>query len=118
MTYSPSRKAIALLVLVFILGIAIGAIASTLLNGRVYGALQRQPLPVRGVTRLTNELGLNTEQQKQLDDILTNMQDGYSAIRRQMSPQFDQVREQGRNQIRQILTPEQLPKFEQVLQRL
>ena len=122
MTYSPvSRKAIALLILVFVLGIAIGVIGTTLFNGRVYGALQRPqqpPLPARAVARLTNDLNLNADQQKQLDDILTNMQGGYNAIRRQMSPQFDQVREQGRNQIRQVLTPEQLPKFEDYLRRL
>ncbi len=29
-----------------------------------------------------------------------------------MNPQFDQIREQGHDQIRQILTPDQRPKFE------
>jgi len=123
MTYSPvSRKAIGLLILVFVLGIALGAVGTRLISGSVYGALQNPqqsaPLPIRAVARLTNELNLTTDQQVQLDGIFKNMQSGYDAVRRQMNPQIDQVREQGRSQIRQVLTPEQLPKFEDYLRRL
>ena len=35
-----------------------------------------------------------------------------------MSPQFEQVRQQGREQIREVLTPEQRPKFEEFLGRV
>ena len=46
------------------------------------------------------------------------MQAGYNNIRQQMTPEFDTVRAQGRNQIRQLLTPEQRPKFEEYLQKV
>ena len=123
MTYSPvSRKAIGLLILVFVLGIAFGVVGARLISGNVYGALQNSqqeaPLPIRAVARLTRELNLSADQQKQLDGILENMQSGYDAIRRETSTQLDQVREQGRDKIRQALTPEQLPKFEDYLRRL
>jgi Spy/CpxP family protein refolding chaperone len=36
----------------------------------------------------------------------------------QMDAQLDQVRQKGRAQVRAILTPEQLPKFEEFLKRM
>jgi Spy/CpxP family protein refolding chaperone len=35
-----------------------------------------------------------------------------------MNPEFEQIREQGHDQIRQALTPEQRPKFEDFLRRI
>ena len=72
---------------------------------------------MRAVPRLTKELDLTPDQEKQLGAILTEMQDRFDAVRQQMNPQFDQIREQGHDQIRQILTPDQRPKFEDFLQR-
>src|SRR4029078_8275350 len=124
MIYSPvSRKAIGLLILVFALGIAVGVAGARFINGHVYGAPPTPPeqspsLPVRAVARLTNELNLSADQQKQLDTIFEGMQNGYDTVREQMNPQIEQVRQQGRNKIRQVLTADQLPKFEDYLRRL
>jgi len=119
---SPNRKAIALLVLVLVLGIALGAVGVTLVNRRVYGARLRTAEPgtdtARPVARLTHDLNLTGDQIKQVSGILSDMQVKYDAIRQQMSPQFEQVRQQGREQIRQLLTPEQEPKFEEFLGRV
>ena len=122
MTSNPaSKKAIALLVLVFGLGVAFGALGLRLLSGRVYGA--RTPRAqstgeMRVVNRLTHDLDLTLEQQKQVSEILTDMQVRYNAIRQQMNPQFDQVRSQGREQMRQILTPEQRPKLDEFFRQV
>lgn len=117
-----SWKAIGLIILVFVLGLGLGAVGTVIINARVYGALQRPavqpPLPVRGVARLTQELNLTPDQQNQLRAILQQMQGGYDGIRQTWQPQIDTVRAQGRNQIRQILTPEQLPKYENYLHML
>jgi Spy/CpxP family protein refolding chaperone len=119
MNFNPaSRKAIGLLLLVFVLGVAIGALGLTLMNGRVYGARpnsrqQGAPGQPRVVNRLTRDLDLTADQQKRLSEILANTQARYNAIRQQMNPQFDQVRSEGREQIRQILTPEQQPKLDE-----
>jgi hypothetical protein len=119
-TNAPNRKAIALLFLVLVLGIALGAVGTMLVNRRVYGARLRGPGtdPTRPVARLTQDLNLTGDQIKQVSGILSDMQSKYDAIRQQMSPQFDQVRQQGREQIRQLLTPEQEPKFEEFLGRV
>lgn len=120
MQFSPTnRKALALIVLVLILGVALGAVGHSLFDRRVLGArTQTRADQPRGVNRLTTELSLTPDQQKQLSAILTDMQHGFDGVRRQMDPQFDQIREQGHDQIRQILTPEQRPKFEDFLKRV
>jgi len=118
-----NRKALGLILLVLALGIGLGAVGEVFVNQRVLARpqvpVQNQVsrAPLRAVPRLTKELDLTSEQQKQLSTILTQMQQGFDSVRQQMNPQFDQIREQGRDQIRQILTPEQRPKFEEFLQR-
>ena len=120
-----TRKAIGLLVLVFVLGIGFGVLGVVEFNARVYGALnkpapqqQQLPMPARAVARMTQDVNLTPDQQKQVSDILTNVQSGYDNIRQQMQPQFEAVRQQGRSQIRGLLTADQQPKFEEYLQRV
>ncbi len=118
---SPNRKAIALLFLVLVLGIALGVVGTVAVNRRVYGARLRGSNPAntaRPVARLTQDLNLTGDQIKQVSGILSDMQSKYDGIRQQMAPQFEQVRQQGREQIRGLLTPEQRPKFEDFLGRV
>lgn len=117
---SPNRKAVVLLLLVLVLGIALGAVGMTVVNRRVYGARLHgsAPNPARPVTRLTQDLNLTPDQVKQVSTILGDMQTKYDGIRQQMSPQFEQVRQQGREQIRELLTSEQQPKFDDFLKRV
>jgi uncharacterized protein HemX len=127
MEFSPAnRKALGLIFLVLALGIGLGAVGEVFVNQRVLARPQAQvqnqngraPAPLRAVPRLTKELDLTPDQQKQLSAILTEMQERFDGVRQQMNPQFDQIREQGHDQIRQILTPDQRPKFEDFLQRV
>jgi Spy/CpxP family protein refolding chaperone len=115
---ASSRKAIALLVLVLLLGIALGVVGTTVVNRRVYGARAGNANRTRPFDRLTRELKLTPSQQTQVKSILSDMQSKYDVIRRQDAPQFSQVRQQGRQQIRQLLSPEQKPKFEQFLSEI
>jgi Spy/CpxP family protein refolding chaperone len=121
------NKALALIALVFLLGVALGAVGHSVADRRVLGArspaqppafLQPRPNPPRAMARLTNELKLTPEQQKQIGDILADMQHRYDAVHDQMNPQFEEIREQGHEQIRQVLSPEQRPKFEDFLRRV
>ena len=120
---SSNRRALALIALVFALGVALGAVSHSLFDRRVFGAraqvqIQPRPNPPRAVARLTTELNLTPEQQKQVSDILMDMQRRFDDVHQQINPQVAQIREQGHDQIRQILTPEQRPKFEDFLARL
>jgi Spy/CpxP family protein refolding chaperone len=115
--------ALLLVLIVFVLGIAVGALGMYTARNRVLGATVHQPLPpekarARRVAELTKELDLSPEQQKQLDTILAQMHAQYAAVHDQENAQREQVSKQGRDQIRAILTAEQAPKFNDFLQRL
>jgi len=114
-----NRKAIALIVIVFLLGIAIGAVGHSLADRRVFGAGVRPAGGPPGlVPRMTHELDLSADQQQKLTQILTDMKARFDAVHQQMNPQFEQIRNEGHDQIRQLLTPDQRPKFETFLQQL
>ena len=127
MAFGPSnRKALALIALVFVLGVALGAVGHSVADRRVLGArtqapapfLQPRPNPPRAVARLTNELKLTPDQQKEIGEILADTQHRYDVVHDQMNPEFEKIREEGHDQIRQVLTPEQRPKFEDFLNRV
>ncbi len=118
-----NRKALALIILVLFLGIALGAVGHSLFDRRVLGARteiqpQPRPNPPRAVARLTNELNLTPEQQKQIGEILAETQRRFDAIHDQINPQLYQVREESRDKIRQVLSAEQRPKFADYLKRV
>lgn len=120
---SNNRKALALIVLVLLLGVALGAVGHSVFDRRVFGAraqtqLQPRPNPPRAVARMTTELSLTPDQQKQVGEILSEMQRRFDTVHDTINPQLYEIREQGHDQIRQILTPEQRPKFEDFLNRV
>jgi Spy/CpxP family protein refolding chaperone len=113
-----SRKAFLLVLLVFALGIALGALGTYMVTTRVLAARsQGAPSVPSRVALFTRDLNLNPEQQKQVQAILTETRVRYAEIHRQVDPEYENARHEGREKIRQILTPEQRPKFEDLLRR-
>ena len=118
---SATQKAALWVAVVFLLGAALGGTLGYVFAHRVIAAppqLTDAEKRAQKVQRLTQELNLSLEQQKQLDAIMTSVQAQYKAIHQSTDPQIDQARQKGREQIRAILTPEQKPKFEEFLKRL
>jgi len=117
-----NRRAVGWVLIVFVLGIALGALGTYVVGARVWGARpesqSHRDKRARMVERFTHELNLTRAQQKQLEAIVAEMQSKYEEIRKQTAPQTEQVRQEGREQIRAILSPEQKPKFEEFLSRL
>jgi Spy/CpxP family protein refolding chaperone len=118
-----NRKAILLVALVFVLGIALGAGGVYVLTTRVHAARAQAAAPggrspASVVARLDGELNLTPDQEKKIEAILTDTQARYAEIHRQADPEYDQARHQGRVRIREVLTPEQQPKFDQFLRRV
>ncbi len=116
------RRAYLLVLVVFVLGIALGALGTYLVGGRVWGARpqvqSRRDKRARFVEQLTRDVSLTPEQHKQLETILADAGAKFQALHDQIAPQSEQVRQQTREKIRAILTPEQRPKFEEFLRRL
>ena len=119
---SATRKAALWVGVVFLLGAALGGMLGYVFAHRVIAAAPPQMTEAekraQKVQRLTQELNLSPDQQKQLDAIITSVQAQYKAIHQSTDPQINEARLKGRELIRAILTPEQKPKFEEFLKRL
>jgi len=121
-TKQANRKAVAWLVVVFVLGVALGVLGTYVVSTRVFahGPDDHNPAAQRAhyLDSLGHELDLTGDQQKQIDGILVSVQARYDAIHQTVAPQYDQARQDGRAQIRQLLTPEQQPKFDDFMKRM
>jgi Spy/CpxP family protein refolding chaperone len=117
-----SRKAAIWVVVVFLLGaIAGGMVGYGYAHRSVAAASAPMSEPERRAKRveqLTRDLGLTSAQAKQLDSILLQWQGKLKAIHDQSEAQKQQLRVEGRDEIRAILTPEQKPKFEEFLRKM
>ena len=118
-TSQGSRKAFLLVFLVFVLGIALGSVGIYVVTTRVHAARpQAVRSPANRMASFTRDLNLNVEQQKQIEAILNDTRARYAEIRKRADPEYEKVRQESRERIRQVLTPEQGPKFEELLLRI
>ena len=104
------RKAKLWLALVFLVGAAIGAVFGYSLGLRSYAAQQPRSEAERRAKRvsdITKEVGLTPDQSAKLNEIIKDAQVDVGV-----------VREKARSEIRAILTDEQKPKFEAMVQRI
>ena len=106
---------------VFLLGASLGGLVGYVFAHRSVSAnapLTAHERRAKKVEELTRVADLTPEQRQQLEAILTQLHSEYKALHEQSDAQIDQARQQGRNRIRAILTPEQQPKFEEFLKRM
>lgn len=116
-----SRKAVLLVVVVFVLGIALGAVGTYLVTSRVQAARVQPSLrtgPGHAMAVFTRDLDLNQDQQNQIQAILNDTRAKYAQLHEKLDPEYEEVRQEGRQKIRQVLTPEQRPKFEDLLRQM
>jgi hypothetical protein len=64
---------------------------------------------------LNDKCKLSTDQQAQIRAICEDTFNKFHDIGKQVEPQMNQARQDGRDRIRAILTKDQLPKFEELL---
>jgi Spy/CpxP family protein refolding chaperone len=114
-----NRKALLLVFLVFVLGIALGAVGTYVVTTRVLAA--HSPVahgPANTMALFTKDLNLTPDQQKQIKSILSDTRSRYAEIHKRDDPEYDKTRQEGRDRIRQVLSPEQGPKFEELLLKM
>ncbi|MGB7154604.1 MAG: Spy/CpxP family protein refolding chaperone, partial [Candidatus Acidiferrales bacterium] len=130
---SISWKAVGLVVVVFALGIALGGVGIHQWDARVLASQQHPDI----VKQLKTELQLSPDQASKVDTILNDDRAKFHALDTQRhgewdskyavldkerhaewDPKYDQVRQQGRDSIRGVLTPEQRVKFDAFLKRI
>ena len=108
------RRAYLYFVLTFVLGAVAGGVG-VFLYAWYGGHWHRQFDRGYIVQHLSTELKLNAQQVSQLKGIIDESSRKYEELHHQVRPQFAALREQTNNQIRQILTPEQGRKFDQLV---
>jgi Spy/CpxP family protein refolding chaperone len=120
------RKAGLWLALVFVLGAAIGAVFEYgLAHKTLAAALATAPSPTseperraKRVAEMTKELQLTPEQATSIDGIIHKAHDEMKGIHEKADSDLDGVRQKARDEMRQLLTPEQKPKFEVMVQKM
>jgi Spy/CpxP family protein refolding chaperone len=115
-----NRKAVLLVLVLFALGIALGSLGTYVVTTRVLAAR-----PQAGLTRnpghmamFTRDLNLSQDQQTQIQAIMNDTRSRYAELHQKLDPEYEQVRHEGRERIRQVLTPDQRPKFEDLLRQI
>ncbi len=130
---SGSWKAVGLVIVVFVLGIALGGVGIHEWDARVIASQQRPGIE----KQLRDDLQLSPDQATKVDAIISEVHSKWHELDAQRhtewdpkyaplnkeshaewDPKYDQVRQQGRDSIRAILTPEQKIKFEAFLKHL
>jgi Spy/CpxP family protein refolding chaperone len=118
---TAKQRAAIWVAVVFLLGASLGGLVGYVFAHRSVSAnapLSAQERRAKKVEELTRVADLTPEQRQQLEAILMQLHSEYKALHEQSDAQIDQARQQGRNRIRAILTPEQQPKFEEFLKRM
>jgi biopolymer transport protein ExbB/TolQ len=117
------KKAAIWLALVFVLGTATGGVFGYSLARRSYAAT-RTVIPseaerrAKKIAEMTQTIGLTGDQAQKLDGIIQNAQTEIREIHTKNDADVDAVRAKARGQMRAFLTQDQMPKFEQFMQRL
>lgn len=122
---NSQSKARIIVVSVFVIGFAAGALALNLYQQLTTS--KGKDGPHNGteflVRRMNEKVGLSTDQQEQIKKVLDETNEKYREIRKDMEPRikdfvprFDTVRQESRDRMRALLTPEQLPKFEKMIE--
>jgi Spy/CpxP family protein refolding chaperone len=111
-----TRRAYAYFVLTFVLGVVVGAgglFIYGVQSGKWHPPFNREHL----IKSLAHDLELSTAQVSQLRQIMEDTGKQRRALEAQIDQQFDVLREQTRNRIRQMLNPKQLYRFNDLVRQ-
>lgn len=124
---SSQAKARLLVIAVFVIGFAAGALSLNLYQR--FTSSRSNPVDAPRdrasviIQRMDDKMSLSQAQKDQIRTILESTRDKYADIRKnfepvvkQYEPQFDAVRQQSRNEIRAVLNDKQRPEFEKMLE--
>ena len=118
-----SKTSAALILLAtFALGATAGGIGYRLAQRRVAAVEDRHPNPRNAPGHLVNEMavGLNMDaaQKAKLEEIVGRSRERYRSLSEQFRPQYDAIRNETRQEIRQILRDDQKQHFEELIAKI
>lgn len=120
-TTKARREAAVLFFIVFVLGALFGAVGVHVWAQRVSGeavATNIHPHREQMIDSFSQQVQLTAEQRQQLAAIMDDTVAKWTTLYAPLDGQREAIRQQGRDRIRAILTPEQVPKFEDYMRRV
>ena len=119
-TKNARLEASVLVLVVFLLGLLLGGVGSHLWDERVFSQEPVNTNPTRDqvIKDLTQRLQLTADQQKQITVAIDDTRAKWQALSAPLDAPREAIRQQGRANIRAVLTPEQQIKFDDFLKRL
>ena len=114
---TAKQRAAVWVAVVFLLGAALGGVMGYIFAHRAVSANMMLTVTQRRAQRveeLTQMARLTPHQRQQLDGILSDLHAQYKTL----DSERDDARQKSRNKIRQILTQDQIPGFEEFLRKV
>ena len=108
------------LTVAFIVGAACGI---TFNNFQVHGGFRMRPPHPQGpaaffLDEFSRDVGLREDQRPKVEEVLQSQHKRLDSIGREMRPKFEEIREETRRLVRELLTPEQQEKFDRRQEKL
>ena len=119
MTTPLKLKAFLLVIVVFALGLVLGAaLATTFVSRKLAAAGPPPPKDARHrmMETFKTRLALTPPEEEKLQAIFDDAHQQFKALHAAVKPQFDAIRDQMRNKIREILDDKQKAEFEVMVQ--
>ena len=117
-----SKTSAALILLgTFVLGAITGVVAYSLyrVNADAPAAKASSRPPRRDIVEdLARDIPLDPDQKEKLRSIIGKTRERFREIHKQTGPQFQAIREEGWDELRRILRPEQKARFEEIVRAL
>jgi Spy/CpxP family protein refolding chaperone len=107
-------SAVLLAILLFCCGVAVGALAHRYYSATVVNA-KGEDLRQHYLSEMSSKLGLTSAQVSQLEAIMDETKAKTRAVRDQYRPEMLKVRNEQINRVKSILTPQQIPTYEQLV---
>ena len=107
-----------LVLVVFVLGVLVGGLGNHVWGQRVWGMRNGPPARVDTLKVFNQRLDLTPEQQAQVKAIAEETSAQWHQLYAPVDRKREEIRAEGRKRLRALMTPEQLPKFDQLLKDL
>jgi hypothetical protein len=119
-TKNARKEAAVLVFVVFLLGLLLGGVGNHLWDERVHGQEQVNTKPTRQqvLDDLTQRLQLTPDQQTKIAAQIDDTRSKWQVLYAPLDAPREQIRQQGRANIRAVLTPDQQSKFDEFLKTL
>ena len=112
-----TRRIYVYFALIFLLGILAGGAGAFFYGWHMMGPQGRVARRDRILRHMTRKLDLNSSQIDQIRAIMDDTGDKIEALRKQHRPEYESVLVEARDQMRKVMTPEQITTFNEMIRK-